>query len=180
MLVDRAADRLPAVFPELVGSDDVLFVGAVDLADPEAVDAMVERALARFGRLDVLVNTAGGFRGGAPVHETSVETWDLMLNVNARSVFLASRAVDCALDVQGRILLPSALRAAAGLQREAVIVGVLDRFEVRAPPAWEGFLSESERALDDVSLDVPWPLPPSGLPPGTPSPGRHPQGKPNS
>ena len=39
------------------------------------------------------------------------------------------------------------------------VVGVLNRFEVWAPPAWEDFLRESERLLDDVSLDVAWPLP---------------------
>ena len=72
---------------------------------------------------------------------------------------LASRAADCALDGQGRVLLPPALRAAAGLMQEAVVVGVIDRIEVWSPPAWDDFLRESERLLDDVSLDVAWPLP---------------------
>lgn len=72
---------------------------------------------------------------------------------------LASRAVDCALDSQGRILLPPALRAAAGLLREAVVVGVIDRIEVWSPPTWEEFLRDSERLLDDVSLETAWPLP---------------------
>jgi MraZ protein len=79
---------------------------------------------------------------------------------------LLSRASDCALDVQGRILVPPALRQAAGLEREVAIVGALDRFEVWAPDAWDRFLSESERLLDDASLDVPWP------PPGGPSTGK--------
>jgi transcriptional regulator MraZ len=79
--------------------------------------------------------------------------------VKALARHLASRASECALDVQGRILLPPALRAAAGLSREALVVGVVDRFEVWAPETWEQFLKESERFLDDVSLDVPWPLP---------------------
>jgi len=74
---------------------------------------------------------------------------------------LTSRAVDCALDVQGRILLPAALRAAAGLEREALVVGVLNRFEVWAPERWEAFVSESERLLEDATLEVQWPLPPA-------------------
>jgi MraZ protein len=73
---------------------------------------------------------------------------------------LASRAVDCVLDVQGRILLPPALRQAAGLEREAVVVGVLNRFEVWGPPAWEAFVRESERLLTDATLDLQWPPPP--------------------
>jgi MraZ protein len=79
--------------------------------------------------------------------------------VKALSRLLSSRAVDCVLDVQGRILLPSALRAAAKLGREAVVAGVLNRFEIWEPALWSAFLADSERVLDDVSLDVAWPLP---------------------
>ena len=106
--------------------------------------------------------------------------------VKALTRLLVSRAADCELDVQGRILLPPALREAAGLERDAVVVGVLNRFEVWAPQSWAGFVQESERLLDDVSLDIQWPpapprpadaqVPPS-LPPGSSG---HPQPKPNS
>ena len=74
---------------------------------------------------------------------------------------LTSRAVDCDLDGQGRILLPAALRASAGLEREALVIGVLNRFELWSPERWDGFVSESERLLEDATLDVQWPLPPS-------------------
>ena len=70
---------------------------------------------------------------------------------------VASRAVDCDIDVQGRVLLPPALRAAAALGREAVVIGVLNRFEVWAPERWDVFVSESERLLDDATLGVEWP-----------------------
>jgi transcriptional regulator MraZ len=89
---------------------------------------------------------------------------------------LTSRAVDCDLDGQGRILLPSALRAAAGLEREALVIGVLNRFELWSPERWDGFVSESERLLEDATLDVQWPLPPTS--PGTPAPASDPQEKP--
>ena len=82
--------------------------------------------------------------------------------VKALTRALASRAVDCAVDGQGRVLLPQVLRAAASLSKEAVVVGVLNRFEVWSPEAWESFLRDSERILDDVSLDVHWPPPPTG------------------
>jgi MraZ protein len=84
--------------------------------------------------------------------------------VKALTRLLASRALECPLDVQGRILLPPALRAAAGLAREALVVGVLNRFEVWSPEPWEAFVRESERILDDVGLDVQWPLPPEAGP----------------
>jgi transcriptional regulator MraZ len=84
---------------------------------------------------------------------------------------LASRAVDCTLDGQGRILLPPALRAAAGLQQEAVVVGVIERIEVWSPGAWEDFLRDSERLLEDVSLGVAWPMPGRGPETGGGGPG---------
>ena len=105
--------------------------------------------------------------------------------VKALTRLLASRAADCEIDVQGRILLPPTLRAAAALDRDAVVVGVLNRFEVWSPGSWEAFVRDSERLLDDVSLDIQWPLPPStpsgpvSPPSGTPSEGGDPQAKPN-
>jgi MraZ protein len=109
--------------------------------------------------------------------------------VKALTRLLASRAADCEIDVQGRILLPPSLRQAAGLGRDAVVVGVLNRFEVWSPESWDTFVRESERLLDDVSLDIQWPLSaqaPTGgqaspiLPPTRPSGTGDPQAKPNS
>ena len=93
VLVDRASDRLPRLFPELADSPDHFLATAVDLTDADAVARMAEEAVSRLGRIDVLVNAAGGYRGGTAVHETPLQTWDLMLNLNARSVFIASSAV---------------------------------------------------------------------------------------
>jgi len=83
---------------------------------------------------------------------------------------LASRAVDCELDGQGRILLAPALRTAAGLGREATVVGVLNRFEVWDAARWATFVEGSERLLQDAALGVEWP----------PAPAPRPQGKPKS
>jgi len=90
--------------------------------------------------------------------------------VKALTRMLASRAVDCELDVQGRILLPPALRSATGLARDAVVIGVVSRFEVWAPDNWDSFVRASERLLDDVSLDVAWPLPGPSRPQEKPKP----------
>jgi MraZ protein len=97
--------------------------------------------------------------------------------VKALTRLLASRASDCEIDVQGRILLPPALRQAVGLARDAVVVGVLNRFEVWAPESWDAFVRESERLLDDVSLDIQWPLPPASPTGAGPSPSQ-PAGRP--
>lgn len=86
----------------------------------------------------------------------------------ALSRLLVSRAADCELDTQGRILLPAALRQAAGLEREAIVIGVLSRFEVWRPERWESFLAESERLLEDATLEVAWPPPPAPSKPPLP------------
>ncbi len=101
VLVDRAPDRLPSLFPDWVGSPDHYLATSVDLTDAGAVQAMVEEAVKRFGRIDVLVNTAGGFRGGTPVHETTLEAWDFMLDLNLRTVLVPSQAVIPQMVAQG-------------------------------------------------------------------------------
>jgi len=68
-----------------------------DVADEASTRAMAQTAVARFGRLDVLVNNAAIFatipitRG--TIEEITVEEWDRVMAVNLRGVFLACRAV---------------------------------------------------------------------------------------
>jgi len=64
----------------------------VDLFKPDNVAAAVGKALERFGRVDVVCNIAGGFRMGAPVHETKDADWDFLFGLNARSVLNTVRA----------------------------------------------------------------------------------------
>jgi hypothetical protein len=69
VLVDRSRDRLGHTYADLAGSREHLLAGGVDLTDAASVSRTVDAARERFGRLEVLVNTVGGFRGGKPVHE---------------------------------------------------------------------------------------------------------------
>ncbi len=102
VLVDHRPDRLPRLFPGLADSADHYLATGVDLTEAQAVEGLVEESLARLGRIDVLANVAGGWRGGKPLHETSLETWQFLLDLNARSVFLTSRAVIPAMLEQGQ------------------------------------------------------------------------------
>ena len=68
-------------------SDRVDFI-RVDVAQEAQVDAMLERARERFGRLDVLFNNAGVGGAFGPITEISVEDWDFTQAVLLRSVFL--------------------------------------------------------------------------------------------
>jgi NAD(P)-dependent dehydrogenase (short-subunit alcohol dehydrogenase family) len=64
-----------------------------DVSQEAEVQALVDLALAEFGRIDVLVNNAGTIILPGDVLGTTVEAWDRMLDVNARSVFLCCKAV---------------------------------------------------------------------------------------
>jgi NAD(P)-dependent dehydrogenase (short-subunit alcohol dehydrogenase family) len=92
VLVDRAADRLRENFPEIAASPDHLLAEA-DLINPAAVQNMVGAAVERFGRIDALANTVGGYRAGTPLHETPLDTLDFMLDLNARTVFILGQAL---------------------------------------------------------------------------------------
>jgi 2-dehydro-3-deoxy-D-gluconate 5-dehydrogenase len=73
----------------------------VDVADEGSIDALVKATLARFGRLDVLVNNAG-MNIRKPVESLKLDEWHQVLDVNLTSAFLASRACYPIMKKQGR------------------------------------------------------------------------------
>jgi NAD(P)-dependent dehydrogenase (short-subunit alcohol dehydrogenase family) len=93
VLVDRSHDRLRQAFPGLAAAPDHFLAGGVDLTNASAVAEMVDEAHRRLGRLDVLVNTVGGFRGGKPIHEEDADTWDFLFTINVRTALACCRAV---------------------------------------------------------------------------------------
>jgi NAD(P)-dependent dehydrogenase (short-subunit alcohol dehydrogenase family) len=102
ILVDRSNDRLRENYADLVDSPDHLFAGGVDLTNPDSLARMVESVCDRFGKIDALVNTVGGYRGGKPVHETDLTDWDFLFGVNLRTTLLCCRAVIPQMLRQGR------------------------------------------------------------------------------
>jgi NAD(P)-dependent dehydrogenase (short-subunit alcohol dehydrogenase family) len=64
-----------------------------DLADPAQARALADSVLAVHGRIDALVHLAGGFSGGASVHESDDTLWDQMFAINLRAALHAFRAV---------------------------------------------------------------------------------------
>jgi NAD(P)-dependent dehydrogenase (short-subunit alcohol dehydrogenase family) len=64
----------------------------VDVTDIAAVEQLVESVAAKHGRLDVLVNTVGGYAGGIKLWELDPGVFDRMLALNLRAGFALSRA----------------------------------------------------------------------------------------
>ena len=93
VLVDRSPDRVREAFKDIAGSTNHLLVGGIDLSDPASLGKLIEQTLSRFGRVDVLVNTVGAFRGGKPAHEADPADWDFLFNANVRTTLLCCRAV---------------------------------------------------------------------------------------
>lgn len=71
-----------------------------ELSDPAAPEALVQATLARFGRLDALVNNASAFRP-TPVGTATQADWDELFASNARAPFFLSQAAAPALRAAG-------------------------------------------------------------------------------
>lgn len=91
-----------------------------DLTGSHDTAHLVADALDKFGKIDALVHTTGGFAGGAPIHETDDATWDSMLDLNLRAAVNILRAVLPVMRKQerGRIV---AIGSRAGVEPSANI-----------------------------------------------------------
>jgi NAD(P)-dependent dehydrogenase (short-subunit alcohol dehydrogenase family) len=115
-LVDRGTGRLGSTYPQLAGSPDHMLIEGVDIGDPSAIAGVIRGVMDRFGRIDVLVNTVGTYRGGLPVQDEDIETWDLLYTANVRTTVLMCKAAIPALRESGagRIVNVAASAALAG------------------------------------------------------------------
>jgi NAD(P)-dependent dehydrogenase (short-subunit alcohol dehydrogenase family) len=116
VLFDRSSGKLAGLFPELAGSERHHLADSVDATDAPALARLAQEATDRFGRIDILVNTIGGYRAGPPLHETAPETWDFMMALNAGTVWNACQAVIGQMIRQqyGKIVSVAARAALAG------------------------------------------------------------------
>jgi NAD(P)-dependent dehydrogenase (short-subunit alcohol dehydrogenase family) len=112
------------VKPGSIGESARQMFVQTDLLDADSVQAAADRILQRFGRIDVLANLAGGFRMGSPVHETSAQDWDFLLDLNARTVLHTAKAVVPAMlkSGGGKIVNVAAYAAQKGAARMGAYV----------------------------------------------------------
>lgn len=76
-----------------------------------------------------------------------------LTNKNARDSlrFFLSGAVECEMDKQGRFLISSKLRSFAGLKKEAVIIGVLNRIEIWEKTRWLDYSYAETGSVEEIS-----------------------------
>ncbi len=65
---------------------------SVDVTDAQAIEKLVAEIVAKHGRLDILVNTVGGYAGGTNLWEVDPQTYDKMLQLNLKAGFVLARA----------------------------------------------------------------------------------------
>ena len=81
----RRVERLQALANELTASGGKVLVVATDVTDRSQVQKLVDAAVQRFGRVDVMINNAG-LMPQAPLERLKVDEWDQMIDVNLKGV----------------------------------------------------------------------------------------------
>ena len=90
VLAARRLDRLEALALEIEAAGGVALAHAADVADEAAVKSLFAAAIERFGRIDILVNSAG-VSGDIAIEELALADWRRIIDANLTSAFLCSR-----------------------------------------------------------------------------------------
>ncbi len=129
-VIGRNERALQQSVKEIEAAGGAGFPIAADLAEEAAADRVVAETLARFTRLDVLVNAAGHISSGS-IEDTSRNAWDSMMNINLRAVFcLMQAAAGALIESKGNIVNVSSvtgLRAFPGVLAYCVSKAGLDQ-----------------------------------------------------
>ncbi|MGY2897994.1 NAD(P)-dependent dehydrogenase (short-subunit alcohol dehydrogenase family) [Curtobacterium sp. PvP017] len=116
-IVDVRADGATAAGADLPGAATGLHAGfGCDVTDETSVARTVAEVIARFGRVDVLVNCAG-IAALAPADELSAETWSRTIDVNLTGTFRVAQAV-------GRHMLAAGYGRVVNIASQAAHVGI--------------------------------------------------------
>jgi len=81
----RRADRLQALANELTARGGKVLILATDVTDRDQVKKLVDAAVQKFGRIDVMLNNAG-LMPHSPLERLKVDEWDRMIDVNIKGV----------------------------------------------------------------------------------------------
>ena len=122
VVAGRRVDRLSALAAQL-GPDHTEPV-ETDVKDEDAMRGLIDRALGRFGRLDIMINNAGTADGG-PAQTESLADFDAVLRVNLTAVFLGCREAS-------KVMLPSGRGSIINIASIAGSVSLSDRYPMAA------------------------------------------------
>lgn len=89
----RRRERLEHLVGEIAAEGHQGFSIPTDVTSPAAVQQLVERTIGLLGRVDLLINCAGGLHKIAPIEQVSDADWRTVIDTNLSGVFYAARAV---------------------------------------------------------------------------------------
>jgi len=84
----RSEIELGALRDETRDGEGTIRVHLGDITEISQIDRLISETIDHFGRIDVLVNSAGVIKNGS-IETTTLDEWDKMLNINLRSMFYA-------------------------------------------------------------------------------------------
>lgn len=105
MLADRNAASMDRVVAQITASGGECAAVVTDVSDRQSTQNMVETTVARYGRLDCLVNNAGtnGLASErCPIHEYDDELWQRIVNVNLNGLYFCSKPAIRQMEKQGQ------------------------------------------------------------------------------
>jgi NAD(P)-dependent dehydrogenase (short-subunit alcohol dehydrogenase family) len=120
VVADFAEEAGNSVTEEIVNTGGEAIFQKVDVGDKASVGRMVEKALERYSRIDILINGAG-VMSRVPVRDMAEEDWDRIMRINLKGTFLCSQAVARHMTEKkaGRIVCVASGRGVAGQPRAA-------------------------------------------------------------
>ena len=92
LLAARTEDQLKAVTEEIRAAGGTAAYVVCDLADPQSVQAAIDRAVSLYGRLDVAFNNGATNSAPGPVDQVTLDDFDRIYQVNLRGVWLSMKA----------------------------------------------------------------------------------------
>ncbi|SKA29668.1 SDR family NAD(P)-dependent oxidoreductase [Consotaella salsifontis] len=109
---NASVDAAEAVAEEIVNNGGTVFLTRGDASKSAEITRVVEETAAHFGGLDGLINNAGAMLGRVPYAEMTDEQYDRVMDLNCRSVIVASRAALPFLKNQGGFIINTSSIAA--------------------------------------------------------------------
>jgi NAD(P)-dependent dehydrogenase (short-subunit alcohol dehydrogenase family) len=148
--VDHAASQMPATAARIE-------LGGVDLSDAAAAKQAIDAVASHFGKVDVLINIAGGF-AFETVADGDPKTWQRMYALNVITALNASRAAipHLAASASARIVnigAMGALQAAAGMGPYAASKAGVHRLTEALAAEWKGKITVN--AVLPSTIDTP-------------------------
>jgi len=124
VLCARKKERCEQAAEELKSLGVKTLAVGCDVKNPTSVNEVVDAALARFGRIDILINNAGT-SWGAPIEEMRLEHWNKVIETNLTGTFLFCQAVGKHMTAQksGKIINIASIAGLRGTPPEFQAIG---------------------------------------------------------